>query len=175
MKFTYLIIAGLFVSACSSPKESQEEATKEAVVPVATETAADGVQFKSKGIQTIYSAYEKLRDALVATDYETAKTFAAELSKALKTDESTEQQASFADGILNAGEIETARAIFSELNNSMESVFEGSVESGELNQCYCPMALDNTGAFWFSTKKEIENPYFGDKMLKCGMIKKTIK
>lgn len=175
MKFTYLIIAGLFVSACSSsPKENQE--TTEAPTEVAaTEAVTDGVQFKSKGIQTIYSAYEKLRDALVATDYETAKAFAAELSEALKADESTEQQASFADGILNAGEIEAARAIFSDLNNSMESVFEGSIESGELNKCYCPMALDNTGASWFSTKKEIENPYFGDKMLKCGMIKKTIK
>ncbi|SMD38963.1 Protein of unknown function [Reichenbachiella faecimaris] len=177
MKYSYLIIAGLFISACNSNPKSAPEATSEPTEEAIVETAdsMEGVKFKSKGIQTIYSAYEKLRDALVATDYETAKTFAKDLSEALKADESTWQQASMADGIMNAGEIETARAVFSELNNSMESVFEGAIESGEINKCFCPMALDNEGASWFSTTKEIKNPYFGDKMLKCGVVKKTIK
>ncbi|MEP2025391.1 MAG: DUF3347 domain-containing protein [Reichenbachiella sp.] len=178
MKYSYIIIASLFLSACSSNPKSNTEATPEpveAIAETADSTATEGVKFKSKGIQTIYGAYEKLRDALVATDFETAKTFAAELSEALKEDESTWQQASIADGIMNASEIETARAVFSELNNSMESVFEGAVESGEINKCFCPMALDNAGASWFSTTKEIKNPYFGDKMLKCGVVKKTIK
>lgn len=179
MKYSYIIIASLFLSACGGNQKSAQESTSEAVVEASTETAdstnTEGVKFKSKGIQTIYSAYEKLRDALVATDYETAKAFAKDLSEALKADESTWQQASIADGIMNAGEIEAARVVFSELNNSMESVFEGAVESGEINKCYCPMALDNEGASWFSTTKEIKNPYFGDKMLKCGMVKKTIK
>ena len=33
---------------------------------------------------------------------------------------------------------------------------------------YCPMANDNTGAFWLSTNSEIENPYFGAAMHSCG-------
>lgn len=181
MRYLSLIIAGLFITACSNNPNSTSEAATEPTE--LEEVAADmneaqknqTLKFKSKGIQTIYSAYEKLRDALVATDYETAKAFAKDLSEALKADESTWQQASIADGIMNAGEIEAARAVFSELNNSMESVFEGAVESGEINKCFCPMALDNEGASWFSTTKEIKNPYFGDKMLKCGVVKKTIK
>jgi len=177
MKYSYLIIAGLFVSACNSNSKSTTEvdSAPTEIAETTDSTTVTGVQFKSKGIQTIYGAYEKLRDALVATDYESAKKFAKDLSEALKADESTWQQASIADGIMNAGEIEAARAVFSELNNSMESVFEGAVESGEINQCFCPMALDNQGASWFSTSKEILNPYFGDKMLKCGVVKKTIK
>lgn len=178
MKYSYLIIAGLFLAACNGNPKSTQESTSESVEATSvesTDTPTEGVKFKSKGIQTIYSAYEKLRDALVATDYETAKAFAKDLSDALKADESTWQQASIADGIMNAGEIEAARAVFSELNNSMESVFEGAIESGEINKCFCPMALDNEGASWFSTTKEIKNPYFGDKMLKCGVVKKTIK
>lgn len=179
MKYSYLILAGLFISACNSNPKSVSEATSEPTEETIAEPIADtsnnGVKFKSKGIQTIYSAYEKLRDALVATDYETAKAFAKDLSEALKADENTWQQASMADGIMNAGEIEAARAVFSELNNSMESVFEGAIESGEINKCFCPMALDNEGASWFSTTKEIKNPYFGDKMLKCGVVKKTLK
>lgn len=36
---------------------------------------------------------------------------------------------------------------------------------------YCPMAKGNQGADWISTEKEIRNPYFGDKMMKCGSVK----
>ena len=33
---------------------------------------------------------------------------------------------------------------------------------------HCPMANSNKGADWLSLNKEIENPYFGSSMLKCG-------
>ena len=39
---------------------------------------------------------------------------------------------------------------------------------------YCPMAFNNTGAFWLSSEDEILNPYFGDEMLTCGAIDETI-
>jgi len=32
----------------------------------------------------------------------------------------------------------------------------------------------NTGAEWLSSAKEIRNPYFGDKMMSCGVVKTTI-
>lgn len=38
----------------------------------------------------------------------------------------------------------------------------------------CPMADKNQGALWLSTEKEIRNPYFGHKMLKCGSVIKTL-
>jgi hypothetical protein len=37
------------------------------------------------------------------------------------------------------------------------------------------MAFGNTGAHWLSNTKEIQNPYFGDKMLKCGRVDAEIK
>jgi membrane fusion protein, copper/silver efflux system len=39
---------------------------------------------------------------------------------------------------------------------------------------YCPMALNDKGAYWLSEFKEIKNPYFGDTMLKCGEVKQII-
>ncbi len=39
---------------------------------------------------------------------------------------------------------------------------------------YCPMAFNNTGAYWLSNSEEIKNPYFGDKMLTCGSTKEII-
>ncbi|MGB0892563.1 MAG: efflux RND transporter periplasmic adaptor subunit [Flavobacteriaceae bacterium] len=40
---------------------------------------------------------------------------------------------------------------------------------------FCPMANNNKGAFWLSTKEKISNPYYGQKMLTCGEIKQVIE
>lgn len=43
-----------------------------------------------------------------------------------------------------------------------------------LYQDFCPMANNNKGAYWLSEVKDIKNPYFGAKMMKCGSVKKQI-
>jgi Cu(I)/Ag(I) efflux system membrane fusion protein len=40
---------------------------------------------------------------------------------------------------------------------------------------YCPMAMNETGAYWLSPVPKINNPYFGKKMLTCGVIVDTLK
>jgi len=40
---------------------------------------------------------------------------------------------------------------------------------------FCPMAIDNKGAYWLSEESDIKNPYFGDAMLTCGETKETLK
>ena len=40
---------------------------------------------------------------------------------------------------------------------------------------YCPMAIDNKGAYWLSDKEEILNPYFGASMLHCGENRDVLK
>jgi len=40
---------------------------------------------------------------------------------------------------------------------------------------FCSMADHNNGAWWISENKEINNPYFGEKMLHCGETKTSIK
>ena len=39
---------------------------------------------------------------------------------------------------------------------------------------FCPMADNNTGAFWISREDQILNPYFGDMMLNCGSVEEII-
>lgn len=36
---------------------------------------------------------------------------------------------------------------------------------------YCPMAFDNKGAEWLQRGSEINNPYFGASMLRCGEVR----
>lgn len=40
---------------------------------------------------------------------------------------------------------------------------------------HCPMAKGNQGADWISAEEGIRNPYFGDKMMKCGVVKLELK
>jgi Protein of unknown function (DUF3347). len=40
---------------------------------------------------------------------------------------------------------------------------------------YCPMALNDKGAYWLSNSAEVRNPYFGKKMLECGEVVETIQ
>jgi len=35
----------------------------------------------------------------------------------------------------------------------------------------CPMAFNNSGAYWLQTSKTVKNPYYGEKMLSCGVIR----
>ncbi|WP_018343973.1 DUF3347 domain-containing protein [Cytophaga aurantiaca] len=44
----------------------------------------------------------------------------------------------------------------------------------QLYQDFCPMANGGKGAIWLSEIKDIENPFFGNKMLKCGSVQKQI-
>ncbi len=43
-----------------------------------------------------------------------------------------------------------------------------------LYQDFCPMANDGNGAIWLSEIKDIKNPFYGSKMLKCGKVQKQI-
>jgi Cu(I)/Ag(I) efflux system membrane fusion protein len=38
---------------------------------------------------------------------------------------------------------------------------------------HCPMAFDNKGADWLQRGMQINNPYFGDQMLRCGEIRES--
>jgi len=44
-----------------------------------------------------------------------------------------------------------------------------------LRLAFCPMAFDNRGALWLQRSNEIENPYFGAKMYRCGEIRQIAR
>ena len=74
-----------------------------------------------------------------------------------------------------AKDIEKQREIFSALSSQIiETVETFNLKIETVYVSYCPMALGDKGAFWLSKTEEINNPYFGDKMLRCGEVKKKI-
>ncbi len=44
-----------------------------------------------------------------------------------------------------------------------------------LYEDFCPMYNDGEGAAWISATKEIQNPYYGTKMEKCGRVQTEIQ
>ncbi|MCJ8166755.1 DUF3347 domain-containing protein [Pontibacter sp. E15-1] len=205
MKKTFLaaaFVAAFTFSACSENKTADTEATAEnsaaaqeematpATVVVETPdytTVAEPVQTQ---IKQLVDEYLNLKEALVSADAEAAKkaansvlTLANAMPVATLTgdekayaEEKTAQVKESASAIANASDIDAQRASLDKLS---ESVFSMAKAFGATNQelyyQHCPMANNNEGAYWISTTQEIRNPYFGDKMLKCGSTQETYK
>ena len=68
-------------------------------------------------------------------------------------------------------EIEAQRRQFDFLSQAMIHTIKAFGAAGaDLYVQHCPMAFDNEGADWISNEEAIRNPYFGDRMLKCGSV-----
>ena len=70
--------------------------------------------------------------------------------------------------------LDSLRVQFSRLSDNLMNIFEKYEykEDTTLYLIFCSMAFNNKGGYWLQDSKEINNPYFGAKMLKCGEIKK---
>ncbi len=78
------------------------------------------------------------------------------------------------NSIITMKGVEMKRSHFSIVSNKLIEAIDmfGIAIDQPVYLEFCPMAFDNKGAFWISAHKEIRNPYFGDKMLTCGEVKK---
>lgn len=141
-------------------------------------------------VQQLFDRYFLLKDALVKDDLTTAKKQAGELKKAFentgmslftgKAHDHWMRHSGAAVEALNmlaaATDIEGARKYFKPLSGQMVALAKAFGPFGETVYVqHCPMADNNTGADWLSLDEQIKNPYFGDKMLKCGSVTATIK
>lgn len=129
------------------------------------------------------SAYYGVKDALVATDAAKAKTGAATLIAALKKVDAAKLQTAdkkalamaktHAAAISTSTDVDVQRDQFDMLSASMISLTKAT-KPGKAYVQFCPMAAGGKGASWLSDKREVRNPYYGDKMLKCGSVKEEI-
>ena len=132
--------------------------------------------FKDKALGTAYGHYIHLKNALVASDFQKAKSASESLVKAIHNVKDSDKVHSEAAKVAQSSTLENQRKSFTALSNEMATLVKGAeISMGELYLEFCPMANGNKGGFWLSNEKEIRNPYFGDKMLKCGSVKETIQ
>lgn len=105
----------------------------------------------------LLTALEKVDDQLATT-----------LATAIKKD---------MHNITQATDISAIRVAFYPLSQSLVQLVENFGSSGDapLYVQFCPMAFENKGATWLATTEEINNPYFGAMMLRCGEVRKQVK
>jgi len=176
MKRTFLFISllALGFSAC---KDNVKEETKSTNTEEMNNRKENNMKkgelaFKTEKQEQMVNNYLMLKDALVKSDSKRASDFAMRIFK--NSEDKTIK--GLTEEIANREDnIDAQRKVFFELSEKLKNIFENTLTSGILYQQYCPMAFDGNGGFWFSTEKEIMNPYFGDKMLHCGEVKSAIE
>ncbi len=167
----------------ATPTGSAEQSTKK------EETVAVDKSFLQQ-LKDLLAPYLKIEDALVFSDAKSASTRTGDFTTALKNVnmellkgdahmkwmEHLKSMETASRLISSTRDVEIQRAAFSQLTNAFySSIKTFGVEGLDAYYQFCPMAFDNKGAFWISGEKEISNPYFGEKMLRCGETKETLK
>lgn len=132
------------------------------------------VQFKETITQTTFEHYIGIKSALVASENTEAQEHAKLLLESLKEAKAEQTLLDATNQLVEATDINKQREAFSKITKEMETVLKGALSSGEIYKQYCPMAFEGKGDYWYSTSSEIRNPYFGDKMLKCGRVEEVI-
>ncbi|WP_347373062.1 DUF3347 domain-containing protein [Aequorivita sp. Q41] len=180
MKKSCLILFAFVAFSISSCKNSTQQNEPE-VVTVATtvsetyELAKTEAEFNDPQIAAIFNQYLQVEAALVNTDAEKTVAEAAKLQALVETAEVDAAAKSAIAAMAESNDIEVQRTHFQAVSTGLEAMLVGTLTSGTLYKQYCPMAFNNTGAYWISSSKDILNPYFGDKMLKCGRVAAEVK
>jgi len=133
--------------------------------------------------------YLTLKDALVATDNEAGKKAATNLLDALNkvgyqdlpfelrshVQKNIGPLKAFTKAIAEAKYVEVQRQQFLFLSEIIIRNLKTIGGGGQtLYLQHCPMAFNDKGGDWISAVREVRNPYFGDEMLRCGIVKDSL-
>lgn len=132
-------------------------------------------EFENETVASVYEHYMHIKSALVNSNASEAADGAEMLTEALQNAEANEEVLNAAQQIAAAEELNVQRTAFLDLSAGVEEMITGNLESGEIYKQYCPMAFEGQGGYWLSASEEVRNPYYGDKMLKCGSVRETIQ
>jgi Cu(I)/Ag(I) efflux system membrane fusion protein len=77
--------------------------------------------------------------------------------------------------VISSDKIEDQRLAFSRFSDQFYKAIKIYGLMGKtVYYQFCPMAKNGVGAYWLSEIKNIQNPYFGKKMIDCGETKETL-
>ncbi|MBK1896700.1 DUF3347 domain-containing protein [Chryseobacterium paridis] len=172
------------IQSASQPEDSY---TSKTVSDKQDEKATTKEETKSFSIDPIIKDYLVLKNALVADNDQAVATAGKQLLSTLKNvdmktipadkhkeymdiaEDAKENAEHIGD---NAGKIDHQREHMASLSKDMADLITTFGTTQKLYQDYCPMFNDGKGAIWISEAKAIKNPYYGNKMLTCGSVKK---
>ncbi len=181
-KYVYLLVVVAFFSC--KKNEPEIKVAPSQVVEKTTpqqrdlnETSATvAVVFEDEKFTEIYNAYLNLKASLVNTDASKAKEAAMVMSTKVGEKYKAENLQEALGSLSSGATVKEQRVAFEKVSMIVETLIsENDITSGAIYKQYCPMAFNGKGAYWLSNSNEVRNPYFGDQMLKCGVVEKEIK
>jgi len=140
-------------------------------------------------LKKVFDQYIVLKDALIKEDVKTTtlassmmlKNLADVEMKLLKGDAHTawmqlsKELKKHTKSLNSTTDIQQQRNHFKPLSANFIMIVEKFGINQEVYSQFCPMADNNTGGYWLSLQEKVLNPYFGNAMLTCGEVTKTIK
>jgi hypothetical protein len=175
-----------FSFACEQKAKESDEGMNQEGMEMNETTSSDAekiptsnasITFSDRSVTQIVNVYLTLKDELVATDGEKANVAAKNLLAILEKSEfpSKESLKLELEKIASSTDPTIQRVAFDLASQQILILAKSEMlTEGKLYKQYCPMAKNNEGAFWLSASDQIRNPYFGDKMLKCGSVEEVI-
>lgn len=135
----------------------------------------------------LISTYLNLKNSLVSDNEKETKEMATKLVNLIENYDASsfteDEQKEIAEILETSKEhaehiakspIAHQREHFKELSVDIIDLVAITGSETPLFEQYCPMYDNNKGGKWLSSKEEVENPYFGQKMLSCGKMEKKI-
>ncbi|MBR9919994.1 MAG: efflux RND transporter periplasmic adaptor subunit [Bacteroidetes bacterium] len=146
------------------------------------------IAFQRK-LEDLADTYLKLKDQLVLTDPQASAKASMVFSNRLESlepnapdkelqnwwKETRSAMLQHAAQLGASDDVEVQRKQFQFLSSLIiQSIQAFGLVDDTLYVQHCPMAFDDQGADWLAAEEEINNPYFGDKMLRCGLVEATL-
>lgn len=122
-------------------------------------------------VKSVFDHYLKIQGDLANDSLTGVAGEAGAIAKALEGDSMKMLPAAVAteaDALAQARDLQTARAAFKPLSNSLIKYLADHQAQDAYVEVYCSMAR----ASWLQADKKVSNPYFGQAMPTCGTIKK---
>ena len=164
MKYA-LIAAAALLAACSAPETQESTAGAE---------PTHGTYLKDSYAEVPLDQYLRIKDALVSSNPAEAQAAAKHLDSLWTTNSPGDQLLSSVRQIASTSDLAAQREAFYSLTQAYLVSLESKPGEDSLYLQFCPMAFDFEGATWISREKVVMNPYFGDEMLNCGVVRKPI-
>jgi Cu(I)/Ag(I) efflux system membrane fusion protein len=140
-------------------------------------------------LEVVYSLYFEMHALLSHDNFADIKSKTEELTKILKTVDNSdldnrarEDWMAYLKGLNEGIETMAAANDISRAREGFETLSIYTIKTAErfgsekhhLIVYHCPMAFDDKGADWLQNKEDLENPYFGSSMFRCGSIKANL-
>lgn len=173
LAITTILIIGLASCGDAKSKKNNEISTPEEIETKKTNPPEIvEASFSDEMTTKVFNAYQQIRIALVNSNSEEVNLAAGNLTKSLSGE--GDEMNSMVMAMAEAKDIEKQRQLFSQMTAEVETLFKESISEGAIYKQFCPMAFEGKGGYWISNVEEIRNPYYGDKMLKCGKVTEII-